>query len=123
MNPINKGKLCVGNTRHGLLPCTSQGCLELISRTGANIAGAKAVVIGRSMILGTPVSELLKWENATVTICHSKTRDLKKEVQHADILIVGIGKPELVRGDWIKPGAIVIDCGINKIDGEYRISL
>lgn len=75
------------------------------------------------MVLGTPVSELLKWENATVTTCHSKTKNLKEEVQQADILIVGIGKPELVRGDWIKQGAIVIDCGINQIDGEFRKSL
>lgn len=102
----------------GHLPCTPHGCLELIKRSGIPIAGANAVVLGRSKIVGTPISELLKWQNATVTVCHSKTRNLSEETKRADILVVGIGQPELVRGDWIKPGAVVIDCGINALPGN-----
>jgi len=81
------------------------------------MAGAKAVVLGRSKIVGTPVAELLKWHDATVTVCHSKTKNLSDEVRQADILVVGIGKAELVKKDWVKPGAVVVDCGINAIPG------
>jgi methylenetetrahydrofolate dehydrogenase (NADP+)/methenyltetrahydrofolate cyclohydrolase/formyltetrahydrofolate synthetase len=82
------------------------------------IQGAKAVVLGRSKIVGTPVAELLKWHDATVTVCHSKTKNLADEVRQADILVVGIGQAELVKGSWVKPGAVVIDCGINSIPGK-----
>lgn len=92
--------------------------LELIKETGKKIAGANAVVIGRSKIVGTPVSELLKWHHATVTVCHSKTKNLNDIARRADILVVAIGQPEMVKGSWIKPGAIVIDCGINSIPGR-----
>lgn len=78
-------------------------------------------MLGRSKIVGTPVAELLKWHHATVTVCHSKTKDLAGEVRQADILVVGIGKAELVKASWVKPGAVVIDCGINSIPGVFNI--
>ncbi|KAF3421498.1 hypothetical protein E2986_02741 [Frieseomelitta varia] len=114
LNTINEGKVAVGDMT-GFLPCTPNGCIELIKKSGVPIAGAQAVVLGRSKIVGTPVSELLKWHNATVTVCHSKTRNLPQIVSQADILVVGIGQPQMVKGSWIKPGAVVIDCGINSI--------
>ncbi|VEN57639.1 unnamed protein product [Callosobruchus maculatus] len=117
LNTINEGKLAVGNLT-GFVPCTPNGILELIKRTGVKIAGAEAVVLGRSKIVGTPIAELLKWEHATVTICHSKTKNLKEQCAKADILVVAIGQPELVKGDWIKPNAVVIDCGISAIPAK-----
>lgn len=119
LNTINEGKIAVGDLG-GLLPCTPNGVLELIKRTGINIVGKEAVVLGRSRIVGTPCAELLKWNHATVTVCHSKTEHLKDVCARADILVVAIGQPEMVRGDWIKSGAVVIDCGINAINGESR---
>lgn len=101
-----------------MLPCTPYGCIELIKRSGIKMEGAKAVVLGRSKIVGTPMSELLKWHHCTVTVCHSKTADLSERTKEADILVVAIGKPQLVKGSWIKPGAVVIDCGINAVQGE-----
>ncbi|XP_030565157.1 C-1-tetrahydrofolate synthase, cytoplasmic isoform X2 [Drosophila novamexicana] len=112
LHTMNEGRLAIGDL-NGFLPCTPWGCLELIRRTGVEIAGARAVVLGRSKIVGTPAAELLKWANATVTVCHSKTRNLEEITRTADILLVGIGVPEMVKGTWIKPGAVVIDCGIN----------
>ncbi|KAA0189205.1 hypothetical protein HAZT_HAZT008061, partial [Hyalella azteca] len=112
------GMLSHGMLTSGFLPCTPNGCMELIRRSGAKIEGATAVVLGRSKIVGTPMAELLKWHNATVTTCHSRTADLSQVTRTADILVVGIGKPELVKGSWVKPGAVVIDCGINAIPGE-----
>ncbi|XP_015111335.1 C-1-tetrahydrofolate synthase, cytoplasmic isoform X1 [Diachasma alloeum] len=114
LNTINEGRVAIGDMT-GFLPCTPNGCIELIKKSGVQIAGANAVVLGRSKIVGTPVAELLKWHNATVTVCHSRTKDLPKVVGQADILVVGIGQPEMVKGSWIKPGAVVIDCGINAI--------
>ncbi|KAM3962554.1 LOW QUALITY PROTEIN: pug C-1-tetrahydrofolate synthase, cytoplasmic [Aphomia sociella] len=114
LNTINEGRAAVGDLS-GLIPCTPAGCVELIKTTGVSIAGKNVVVLGRSRIVGTPVSELLKWENATVTICHSKTKNLSEVTKTADILVVAIGRPQMVRGSWIKPGAVVIDCGINPI--------
>ncbi|XP_034941320.1 C-1-tetrahydrofolate synthase, cytoplasmic isoform X2 [Chelonus insularis] len=114
LNTINEGKVAIGDMS-GFLPCTPNGCIELIRKSGIPIAGRNAVVIGRSKIVGTPVAELLKWHNATVTICHSRTKDLQKIVSQADILVVGIGQPEMVKGSWLKPGVVVIDCGINPI--------
>lgn len=102
----------------GFQQCTPNGCIELIKLSGVKIAGAVAVVLGRSKIVGTPVSDMLKWHDATVTICHSETVDLPAQTRKADILVVAIGRPEMVRGDWVKPGAVVIDCGINSIPGE-----
>ena len=99
-------------------PCTPAGIIELIKSTGASIAGKNAVVIGRSKIVGKPVAMLLLAENATVTICHSKTTDLKEHTSRADILVAAIGKKEFVKGDMIKPGAIVIDVGMNRSEGK-----
>nr|XP_022911778.1 C-1-tetrahydrofolate synthase, cytoplasmic [Onthophagus taurus] len=121
LNTINEGKVAIGDLT-GFLPCTPNGCIELIKRSGVKIAGSNAVVLGRSKIVGTPAAELLKWHHATVTVCHSKTSDLKEQCKKADILVVGIGKAELVRGDWIKPGAVVIDCGINAIPDSTKKS-
>ncbi|KAH8414132.1 hypothetical protein KR222_008158, partial [Zaprionus bogoriensis] len=113
LHTLNEGRLAIGDLGSGFLPCTPWGCLELIRRTGVEIAGARAVVLGRSKIVGSPAAELLKWSHATVTVCHSKTRNLEEITRTADILVVAIGVPELVKGSWIKPGAVVIDCGIN----------
>lgn len=118
LNNINEGKIAVGDLQNGMLPCTPNGVLELIKRTGISIAGKEAVVLGRSRIIGTPVAELLKWNHATVTVCHSKTVNLKDVCSRADILVVAMGQPQMVRGDWIKKGAVVIDCGINAINGK-----
>ncbi|CAB0035950.1 unnamed protein product [Trichogramma brassicae] len=114
LNTINEGRIAIGDMT-GFVPCTPNGCIELIKQSGITIQGAMAVVMGRSRIVGTPVAELLKWHNASVTVCHSKTEDIPKIVSTADILVVAIGQPELVKGSWIKPGAVVIDCGINSI--------
>ncbi|CAH2045428.1 unnamed protein product, partial [Iphiclides podalirius] len=121
LNTENEGRVAIGDFS-GFVPCTPAGCVELIKRTGVTIAGKSAVVLGRSRIVGTPVAELLKWENATVTVCHSKTQNLSEITKTADILVVAIGKPEMVRGSWIKPGAIVIDCGINPIPDASKKS-
>lgn len=120
LHQSNAGQLARGDLEKCILPCTPRGCLELIRRTGLDIKGKKAVVLGRSKIVGAPMFDLLLWNHATVTICHSRTADLKAEVGQADILVVGIGQPELVKGDWIKPGAVVIDCGINSIPDSTR---
>lgn len=117
LNTINEGKIAVGDLS-GFLPCTPNGVVELIKRTGTVIAGKEVCVLGRSRIVGTPCSELLKWNHGTVTVCHSKTENLKDVTVRADILVVAIGQPELVKGDWIKKGAVVIDCGINAVPGE-----
>ncbi|XP_011307448.1 C-1-tetrahydrofolate synthase, cytoplasmic isoform X2 [Fopius arisanus] len=121
LNTINEGRVAIGDMT-GFLPCTPNGCIELIKKSGVAIAGANAVVLGRSKIVGTPVAELLKWHNATVTVCHSRTKDLSQVVSQADILVVGIGQPEMVKGSWIKPGAVVIDCGINAIPDSTKKS-
>ncbi|XP_054261927.1 C-1-tetrahydrofolate synthase, cytoplasmic isoform X2 [Macrosteles quadrilineatus] len=121
LNTINEGKVAVGDLT-GFIPCTPNGVIELIKRSSIPISGSNAVVLGRSKIVGTPVSELLKWHHATVTICHSKTRDIADKVRQADILVVGIGSPQFVKGDWIKPGAVVIDCGINSIPDASKKS-
>jgi len=119
---INEGRVAIGDLESGFMPCTPFGCIELIRRTGVKIEGAKAVILGRSKIVGTPVSELLKWYNATITVCHSKTKNLAEECRAADILVVAIGRPEMVKKDWVKPGAIVIDCGINAIPDSTKKS-
>ncbi|CAO1428944.1 unnamed protein product [Diamesa hyperborea] len=119
LNTINEGCIAVGDLG-GFLPCTPNGCIELIKRTGIDIAGKEAVVLGRSRIVGTPCAELLKWNNATVTVCHSKTVNLKELTRRADILVVAIGQPEMVKGDWVKKGAVVIDCGINAISDPLK---
>jgi len=100
------------------VPCTPLGCLHLLRAELGDLAGLDAVVIGRSNIVGKPMAMLLLADSATVTIAHSRTRDLPALVRRADIVIAAVGRPELVRGDWIKPGACVIDVGINRVDGK-----
>jgi methylenetetrahydrofolate dehydrogenase (NADP+)/methenyltetrahydrofolate cyclohydrolase len=114
-HPFNVGGLTSGLP--GLVPCTPMACVMLAKTVHASLAGMEAVVIGRSNIVGKPVAQLLLAENATVTIAHSKTVDLPAVCRRADLLIAAIGKPEMVRGDWIKPGVTVIDVGINRIAG------
>ena len=112
-SPINIGRLAQRGREPLFVPCTPYGCLYLLDQAGAQIEGANAVVLGRSNIVGMPAALLLMSRNATVTVCHSRTKDLPSVVRNADILIAAIGKPEFVRGEWIKPGAAVIDVGIN----------
>lgn len=121
LNTLNEGRVAIGDFS-GFMPCTPNGVMELIKRSGVQIAGSDAVVLGRSKIVGTPVAELLKWHNATVTVCHSRTKDIEKHTSRADILVVGIGQPEFVKGSWIRPGAVVIDCGINSIPDATKKS-
>lgn len=113
-HPINIGKLVTN--QECLKPCTPSGIIHLIKSTGIEIKGKNAVVIGRSNIVGKPVALMLLNEHATVTICHSRTADLQEIVRCADILVAAIGRPEFIRGDWVKPGSIVIDVGINRKD-------
>jgi len=112
----NAGRLAVG--AEALVPCTPLGCLHLLKAELGDLAGLDAVVIGRSNIVGKPLAMLLLAESATVTIAHSRTRDLPALVRRADIVIAAVGRPEMVRGDWIKAGATVIDVGINRVDGK-----
>jgi len=116
LHPVNAGRL-LANQR-GFAPCTPLGCLYILDHHKVKLEGANAVVIGRSEIVGKPVSLLLLHRNATVTMCHSKTRDLPDVVRRADIVVAALGKPRFVQGDWIKPGAAVIDVGVNRVDGK-----
>ena len=119
---LNAGRLATG--LEALVPCTPLGCLHLLMSELGDLAGKDAVVIGRSNIVGKPMAMLLLGESATVTIAHSRTRDLPDVVRRADIVVAAVGRPEMVRGDWIKPGATVIDVGINRIpaeDGKSRL--
>uniref|UniRef100_A0A2I3HN69 C-1-tetrahydrofolate synthase, cytoplasmic n=1 Tax=Nomascus leucogenys TaxID=61853 RepID=A0A2I3HN69_NOMLE len=120
LTSINAGKLARGDLNDCFIPCTPKGCLELIKEAGVPIAGRHAVVVGRSKIVGAPMHDLLLWNNATVTTCHSKTTNLDEEVNKGDILVVATGQPEMVKGEWIKPGAIVIDCGINYVPDNKK---
>ena len=112
---LNAGRLAIG--RNGLTPCTPQGCLILLKETLGDLEGANAVIIGRSNIVGKPIAQLLLRENCTVTIAHSRTRNLAELCRRADILVAAVGRPEMIRGGWIRPGATVIDVGINRIVG------
>lgn len=112
-HPTNVGLLAMGRPR--FVPCTPAGIIELLDRNQIEIAGAKACVVGRSQIVGRPVASLLLQRHATVTICHSKTRDLPAVTREADILVAAIGRPAFIRGNFIKPGAVVIDVGVNKV--------
>jgi len=121
-HPLNAGRLATGLP--GLVPCTPLGCVILAKTVLPSLAGVAAVVVGRSNIVGKPLAQLLLAENATVTIAHSKTRDLPAVCRGADLLCAAVGRPELVRGDWIKPGATVIDVGINRVaveGGKHRL--
>ncbi len=114
---INAGKLATG-APDALVPCTPLGCLHLLKAELGELSGKDAVVIGRSNIVGKPMAMLLLAESATVTIAHSRTRELPEVVRRADIVVAAVGRPEMVKGDWIKPGAIVVDVGINRVAGE-----
>ena len=115
-HPMNAGRLATGLP--SLVPCTPFGCLHLLKAELGSLAGLDAVVIGRSNIVGKPMAQLLIAESATVTVAHSKTRDLPGVVRRADVVVAAVGRPEMVRGDWIKPGAVVIDVGINRVPTE-----
>ena len=116
---VSAGRLAVGLP--GLVPCTPLGCTMMIEQEiGADLAGRRAVVIGRSNIVGKPMAQLLLQRNATVTMAHSRTHDLPALAREADILVAAVGRPQMVRGDWIKPGAAVIDVGINRVDAPER---
>jgi methylenetetrahydrofolate dehydrogenase (NADP+)/methenyltetrahydrofolate cyclohydrolase len=112
LHPASLGALAQG--RPTFAPCTPSGCMRLLREVGADANGARAVVLGRSLLVGKPMALLLNNANATVTMCHSRTRDLADEVRRADIVVVAIGRAELVRGDWIAPGAVVLDVGMNR---------
>jgi len=112
-HPISMGNLVAG--RPGLAPCTPLGCMRMIDHTGEDLSGMEAVVVGRSNIVGKPMAHLLLRRHATVTICHSRTRDLAAAVGRADLVVAAVGVPGMVKGAWIKPGAIVIDVGINRL--------
>jgi methylenetetrahydrofolate dehydrogenase (NADP+) / methenyltetrahydrofolate cyclohydrolase len=126
-SPINIGRLAQKGREPLFVPCTPYGCIYLLKEAGVQISGANAVVLGRSNIVGMPAALLLVGENATVTVCHSRTKNLPDVVRQADIIIAAIGRAEMVRGDWVKPGAAIIDVGINGIplfneDGTPLIS-
>ncbi|MGB5511375.1 MAG: bifunctional methylenetetrahydrofolate dehydrogenase/methenyltetrahydrofolate cyclohydrolase FolD [Woeseiaceae bacterium] len=125
---INIGKLTAGHTADAFVPCTPAGCMLMVEdELGADLSGKNAVVIGRSNIVGKPMASLLMQRNATVTIAHSRTRDLPEVVGRADIVVAAVGRPNMVKADWVKPGAVIIDVGINRVettvDGETRSRL
>ncbi len=118
----NAGRLAVGET--GLVPCTPLGCLMLLKERLGDLSGLEAVVVGRSNIVGKPLAQLLLRENCTVTVAHSRTRNISEVVRRGDIVVAAVGQPQLIRGSWLKPGATVIDVGINRIqigDGKTRL--
>jgi len=111
-HPISAGRLATG--KPGLVPCTPSGCMRLLAEAGVKLEGARAVVVGRSNIVGKPMAQLLLAANATVTMAHSRTKDLASVCREADVLVVAVGRTRMVRGDWVKPGAVVIDVGMNR---------
>ncbi len=112
-HPQNIGKLCIGED--SFVPCTPAGIVYLLDQIGYDLAGKKAVVVGRSNIVGKPMAQLLLQRNATVTLCHSRTKDLAVECSQADVLVAAVGKPEMIKASWVKPNAVVIDVGINRV--------
>jgi len=114
LTPISAGLLAQG--KPGLRPCTPAGCMELLRRHEVTLQGAEAVVVGRSDLVGKPIAALLLAAHATVTICHSRTRDLAEVCRRADVLVAAVGRPRMIQGDWVKPGAVVLDVGINRTD-------
>jgi methylenetetrahydrofolate dehydrogenase (NADP+) / methenyltetrahydrofolate cyclohydrolase len=118
LHPVNQGRLLAGEP--GFRPCTPLGVMHLIHKTGIRLAAKRAVVIGRSLLVGKPVALLLLEQHATVTLCHSRTADLAAEVGRAEVLVAAIGKAEMIRGEWVRPGAVVIDVGINRTDAGLK---
>lgn len=116
---INTAEL---SSSSSFIPCTPKGCMELIKQSGIKIAGSRSVVLGRSKIVGSPMAQLLVWSDSTVTICHSKTKNLEALCREADILVAAVGRAQMVKKSWLKPGAVVIDCGINGIPDATRKS-
>ncbi len=121
LHPENVAKLVLGDET-GFVSCTPAGCMKLLEVSGVEISGAEAVVIGRSMLVGKPVAMLLLAKNATVTIAHSRTRDIAAVCRRADILVPAVGRPDMVKADWVKPGAVVIDVGINRVPDATKKS-
>ena len=123
-HPVNVGLLAIGSTERALVPCTPAGSLVLVEKAaaalGVKLDGLNAVIVGRSNIVGKPMVQLLLAKNMTVTVAHSRTKDLAGVVRAADLVVAAVGRPEMVKGDWIKKGAIVIDVGINRIEGEGK---
>jgi methylenetetrahydrofolate dehydrogenase (NADP+)/methenyltetrahydrofolate cyclohydrolase len=116
-HPLNAGRLAAGQP--GLVPCTPRGVMHILAESGVALRGARAVVLGRSQIVGRPMAQLLLGADCTVTVAHSRTRDLAAECRRAEVLVAAAGRPEMVRGDWIAPGAVVVDVGINRLpDGR-----
>jgi len=125
---INIGKLTAGHTSDAFVPCTPAGCMLMIEdELGKDLSGLNAVIIGRSNIVGKPMASLLMQRNATITIAHSRTKDLPAVVRNADIVVAAVGRPDMVKSDWVKPGAVIVDVGINRvektIDGETKSRL
>ena len=119
-HPVNIGRLAMKGRNPLFIPCTPAGCMVLLEESGVEINGAEAVIVGRSNIVGLPMAMLLQKANATVTICHSRTKDLKEHLQRADIVVAAIGWANMITGDMLKPGAAVIDVGINRVDDASR---
>ncbi len=119
-HPLNIGRLAQKGREPLFVPCTPEGVMHLLDHEGVKLEGANAVVLGRSNIVGMPVALLLVRRNATVTICHSRSKDLPSITRNADVLIAAVGKPEMVRGDWVKPGAVVIDVGVNRVEDPTK---
>jgi 5,10-methylene-tetrahydrofolate dehydrogenase/methenyl tetrahydrofolate cyclohydrolase len=119
-HPINIGRLAQKGREPLFIPCTPEGVMYVLHRELPSLEGVNAVVLGRSNIVGMPVALLLVKANATVTICHSRTKNLPDVVRQADVLVAAVGKPEMVRGDWVKPGAVVIDVGINRVEDASK---
>lgn len=121
-HPVNIGRLGMKDREPLFVPCTPAGCIVLLEQAGARFEGANAVVLGRSNIVGLPAAMLLIGRNATVTVCHSRTRDLPEVCRQADILLAAVGRPEMVKRDWVRPGAFVIDVGINRVEDRANKS-
>ncbi len=119
LHPVNAGLLASGG--QGLRPCTPSGCMRLLAETGLPLAGKRAIVIGRSNLVGKPIAFMLLEKNCTVTLAHSKTQELDQRVAESDIVIAAVGVPELVKGSWIKPGAVVIDVGMNRLPDKRLV--
>lgn len=118
-HPVNVGKIMVGN--YDFVPCTPAGVMELIKESGIEVSGKECVIVGRSNIVGKPQAMLLLHKNGTVTICHSKTKDLKATIKRADIVVAAVGRPQMITGDMIKEGAVVIDVGINRLENNKLV--